>query len=289
MPRVQRQPEARDVAPAVQRLRVHFAKRGRLRFTSHRDFQRVFERAVRRAGVPVAYSAGFSPHPKISYIGAAATGAASEAEYLEISLTQRWAPADVRKTLDDALPPGFDIIEVVEPVTGAQPLAERIDASHWLVTLGGVSTAALAKAVDAFLNTESVPVERVLKDGRRTLDARSAVVRLTARGEQVGSARDATRADGTDGASEPPGVAGTDQPDRYAILDMVVRHLTPAVRPDDVLAGLRQVSDLPPQLSPLVTRLAQGLLDETGRLADPLAPDRVAAAGSLAGAGEPVV
>jgi len=93
MPRVQRQPDAREVAPAVQRLRVHFAKRGRLRFTSHRDFQRVFERAVRRAGVPVAYSAGFSPHPKISYIGAAATGSASEAEYLEISLTQRWAPA----------------------------------------------------------------------------------------------------------------------------------------------------------------------------------------------------
>jgi radical SAM-linked protein len=289
MPRVQRQPDARDVAPAVQRLRVHFAKRGRLRFTSHRDFQRVFERAVRRAGVPVAYSAGFSPHPKISYIGAAATGAASEAEYLEISLTQAWAPSDVQKTLDDALPPGFDIIEVVEPVTGARPLADRIDASHWLVMLGGVSTATLARAIDAFLAAESVPVERVLKDGRRTLDARSAVVSLTARGEPVGSADSTAGVDGAAGASEPPGVAETDQPDRYAILDMVVRHLTPAVRPDDVLAGLRQVSDLPPQLSPLVTRLAQGLLDETGRLADPLAPDRVAAAGSLAGAGGPAV
>jgi radical SAM-linked protein len=289
MPRVQRQPDARDVAPAVQRLRVHFAKRGRLRFTSHRDFQRVFERAVRRAGVPVAYSAGFSPHPKISYIGAAATGAASEAEYLEISLTQAWAPSDVQKTLDDALPPGFDIIEVVEPVTGARPLADRIDASHWLVMLGGVSTATLARAIDAFLAAESVPVERVLKDGRRTLDARSAVVGLPARGVPVGSADGATGADGTPGVTERPGVAGTDQPDRYAILDMVVRHLTPAVRPDDVLAGLRQVSDLPPQLSPLVTRLAQGLLDETGRLADPLAPDRVAAAGSLAGAGGPAV
>ncbi|HEY5231169.1 MAG TPA: TIGR03936 family radical SAM-associated protein, partial [Galbitalea sp.] len=75
-----RQPDARDVAPAVQRLRIHFAKRGRLRFTSHRDFQRVFERAIRRAEVPVAFSAGFSPHPKISYVGAASTGAASEAE-----------------------------------------------------------------------------------------------------------------------------------------------------------------------------------------------------------------
>ena len=257
MARVQRQPDARDVAPTVQRLRVHFAKRGRLRFTSHRDFQRVFERAVRRAEVPIAYSAGFSPHPKISYVGAAATGAASEAEYLELGLTQRRKPDDVRAALDDALPPGFDVIEVVEGREGSLP--DRIDASHWQLRLPDVPAATARAAVAAFLAAESIPVERVLKDGRRTLDARQAVVRL----EVV------------------EGVDETDQPGGYAILEMVVRHLTPAVRPDDVVAGLRRVSDLPPQLSPLVTRLAQGHLDETGRLADPLAPDREPAAGSL--------
>ncbi|HEX7104613.1 MAG TPA: TIGR03936 family radical SAM-associated protein [Acidothermaceae bacterium] len=274
MARTQRQPDARDVAPAVQRLRVHFAKRGRLRFTSHRDFQRVFERAVRRAAVPVAYSGGFSPHPRISYLGAAATGAASEAEYLEISLTRRCDPAQIRQTLDDALPAGFDVVEVVEPAPGGEPLADRINASHWLVVLGGVSTATVARAVETFMAAQSVPVERLLKDGRRTLDARSAVVALTVSGEPIG---------------DTGGVAQSDEPDRCAILDMVVRHLTPAVRPDDVLAGLRQVSDLPPQLSPMVTRLAQGLLDENGRLADPLAPDRAAAADSLAAAGESAV
>ena len=133
-----RQPDAREVAPAVQKLRVHFAKRGRLRFTSHRDFQRVFERAIRRAGVPVAYSAGFSPHPKISYVGAASTGAASEAEYLEISVTQTCDPVAVREALDEALPTGFDIIEVVEARGGSLP--DRIDTSRWQVTLNGVTT-----------------------------------------------------------------------------------------------------------------------------------------------------
>ena len=64
---------------------------GRLRFTSHRDFQRAFERALRRAALPMAYSAGFSPHPKISYVGAAPTGTASEAEYLELAVTARQA------------------------------------------------------------------------------------------------------------------------------------------------------------------------------------------------------
>ena len=76
------------------------------------------------------------------------------------------------------------------------------------------------------------------------------------------------------------GVVGDLDATGCAILDMVVRHLTPAVRPDDVLVGLRQVSDLAPPLPPLVLRLAQGLIDEFGQLADPLAPDRGAAAGA---------
>ena len=85
-----RTPEGPPPPPVVQRLRIQYAKRGRLRFTSHRDFARAFERALRRAAVPMAYSAGFSPHPKISYVGAAPTGVASEAEYLEIGLARAW-------------------------------------------------------------------------------------------------------------------------------------------------------------------------------------------------------
>ena len=95
-----RKPPRDHVAP-VQRLRLRYAKRGRLRFASHRDFQRAFERALRRAGVPMAYSAGFSPHPKISYANAAPTGTASEAEYLEIGLAEERNPADLRQRIDE--------------------------------------------------------------------------------------------------------------------------------------------------------------------------------------------
>ena len=91
----------------MQRLRVRYAKRGRARFTSHRDFGRAFERALRRAGVPMAYSSGFSPHPRISYASASPTGAASEAEYLEIGLAEVRTPAAVRAALDAALPPAW--------------------------------------------------------------------------------------------------------------------------------------------------------------------------------------
>ena len=112
-PIVAHRPQPEQQAPPVQRLRVKYAKRGRARFTSHRDFGRAFERALRRAGVPMAYSSGFSPHPRISYANASPTGAASEAEYLEIGLAEICDPEQVRAALDAALPPGLDIVEVV--------------------------------------------------------------------------------------------------------------------------------------------------------------------------------
>lgn len=252
-------PEGPAPAPVTQRLRVRYAKRGRLRFTSHRDISRAVERAVRRAGIPVAFSGGFTPHPKISYAGAAATGVASEAEYLEIGLTETRDPARVRADLDAALPPGLDIVDVV-PVRagrGDAPVkpgafADRLQASEWRIRLDGVPEGDAAAAVAAFMAAPVIEVERLTKKGRRRFDVRAAV-----------SACELDRR-----AAE-----AADAP--CAILRMVVRHSTPAVRPDDILTGLRQVADLAPPSPPLVTRLAQGPLDaDTGGLADPLDPDR---------------
>src|SRR3954451_25312196 len=125
------QPEQQ--APPVQRLRLRYAKRGRARFPSHRDFSRAFERALRRAGVPMAYSSGFSPHPRISYANASPTGAASEAEYCEIGLAPGCAPERVASARAAALPPGLDVVEVWEADPGA--LADRLTGSRWSVRL----------------------------------------------------------------------------------------------------------------------------------------------------------
>ncbi|GAA4233430.1 TIGR03936 family radical SAM-associated protein [Actinomadura meridiana] len=253
-------PEGPAPAPVTQRLRVRYAKRGRLRFTSHRDISRAVERAVRRAGIPVAFSGGFTPHPKISYAGAAATGVASEAEYLEIGLTETRDPARVRADLDAALPPGLDIVDVVPVGEGragdARPragaFADRLEASEWRIRLDGVSSDDATAAVAAFMAAGSIEVERLTKKGLRRFDVRAAVSAFEP-DRRVAEAIDAP----------------------CAILRMVVRHSTPAVRPDDILTGLRQVADLAPPSPPLVTRLAQGPLDaDTGGLADPLDPDR---------------
>src|SRR5471030_2133398 len=166
-----RKPEGPPPPPPVQRLRVHYTKRGRLRFSSHRDFQRAFERALRRAAVPMAYSAGFSPHPKVSYANAAPTGTASEAEYFEISVTQRVDPARVLAALDQALPQGLDILQVVEAVPGA--LADRLQASDWVMEFRGMPVAELVRATAQLLAVERVDVTRVMKNGPRTFDVRS--------------------------------------------------------------------------------------------------------------------
>jgi hypothetical protein len=137
VPRVRPGEAANPAPPTVQRIRLRFAKRGRLRFLSHRDVARSFERAVRRAGVPVAHSHGYSPHPRLSWVGAAPTGTASEAEYLEIGLTRTVDPAELVAALDAALPDGIDVLEAA--VADGSALAERIDASRWLVELPGVA------------------------------------------------------------------------------------------------------------------------------------------------------
>ena len=168
------QPEQQ--APPVQRLRIRYAKRGRLRFTSHRDFSRAFERAVFRARVPMAYSSGFNPHPRISYAGAAPTGSASEAEYLEIALAEQVDPVAVHAALDEALPDGLDVLEVVQSPGGS--LSDRLEASHWRITLTGVPADVAASAVAAFLAADEVSVERMTKKGLRTFDCREAVVSL---------------------------------------------------------------------------------------------------------------
>lgn len=235
----------RESVPAVQKLRIQHAKRGPLRFTSHRDFQRAFERALRRAHVPMAYSAGFSPHPKISYANAAPTGVASEAEYVEIGVVQVCDPKALCSALNHALPPGLDVIDVVEAHTS--DFVQRLEASLWQVDLPGVDRHTLQDSVDKFLAAQEVLVERLTKSGVRTFDARLAVIR-----------------------------ADVTESQECAILLVVVRHGTPSVRPDDVLAALHKVADLAPMVPPRITRLAQGpLLEDGWSIGDPFAADRV--------------
>lgn len=239
-----RRPEGPPPPPVVQRLRVRYAKRDRLRFTSHRDLARALERGCRQAGWPLAYSAGFTAHPKISYGGAAPTGAASEAEYVDVGLSARIGLSRAAAALDAALPAGLDVRAVVELVAGAPSLGDVLQASRWSVQLAGVTADEVRGALAELAAAGEVTVRRVTREGSREVPLGSAIVSCTAQPDP--------------------------DPAPRAILTMVVRHTTPAVRPDDVLTGLASVTAFRWDGAPVATRLEQGPLLATGEVGDPL-------------------
>lgn len=187
----------------------------------------------------MAYSSGFNPHPRISYAGAAPTGSASEAEYLELALAEVVDPARVHDQLEGALPDGLDIVTVAQ--ASSSSFADLLQASCWQIDLS-VELATAEAAAQRFLESEEITVERMTKKGLRTFDCRAAVKSMR--------------------CSPSP---------RGAQLEVVLEHGTPSVRPDDVLSGLREVGGLEiPEGGVLMTRLAQGRLLEDGTIGDPL-------------------
>ena len=257
---------------------MRFAKRGRARFSSHRDVARAMEWALRRAGVPVALSHGFSPHPRLSWIGAAPTGAASEAEFVEIGLSVDIEPDDLRRELDAVLPEG--IVVMRRGALGSRAaLADRIDGSEWRIEFPGVEPEVLAAAVERSWPPRSVEVERMTKNGMRTLDvgrpACGSAGRCHGWSRRPSPGRWPSRTTGRRHSSGRDGDARA----RTAVcgtLSAVVRHTTPAVRPDDVVSALRSVAGLEPPVPVKSTRTAQGRLDDDGALLDPLEMDRAA-------------
>lgn len=216
------------------RLRLRYTKRGPARFTSHRDFSRALERSLRRAQIPMAYSSGFSPHPRISFAGAAPTSAASEAEYVELALSQICDPAKIANALNEVLPPGFVVLEAA--TASSKSLTELLTASRWRLELPGASKAVLARAVEELLGMSECLVERMTKKGLRTFDVRSAVLELTI--------------------------------DETGALQLFAKHQVPLVRPDDVVTALRRIAPELPETA-LATRTEQGCL-EGMQLTDPL-------------------
>nr|WP_040014218.1 TIGR03936 family radical SAM-associated protein [Dermacoccus sp. Ellin185] len=224
---------------------MRYAKRGRLRFSSTRDFQRALERAVRRAGVPMAFSAGFHPHPRISYANAAPTGAASEAEYFQLQLTQQCDLDALRAALDESLPQDMAVLRVVEAAPGA--LADLLQASVWQLDFEGVTLETITDAVATFMDRAELLVTRMTKSGVREFDVRQAVLASDVVLVRAGDA------DGRD----------------LVRWTMTIQHTTPAVRPIDVMTGLTELTGLQVPRSPLMTRLAQGILEAGGRVSDP--------------------
>lgn len=163
------------------RLRVRFQKLGKVRWTSHRDVARMWERACRRVRLPLAWTGGFSPRPKLSFGLALPTGAESVAEYLDLELVEDTAVdmAGLPAMLSDALPAGLDVVRVAALEAGTPSLQQDVTSCSWRLEMRA-SLERVAGAIDDGLRSPTLVIERERKGERSADDVRPAILSLDA-------------------------------------------------------------------------------------------------------------
>ena len=164
------------------RLRIRFAKIGRVRWTSHRDVARMWERALRRARLPVAYTEGFSPRPKLSFGLALPTGCESEAEYLDVALREPVAPDQVTSTFSSLLPVGVDVVAAQVLPEGAGSLQEEVTSCRWEIDVPQLDPEDLDQVIARVLGAEVLSVTRERKGRPVSDDLRPSVLGLSSSG-----------------------------------------------------------------------------------------------------------
>ncbi len=219
------------------RARVRYTKRGKLRFVSAIDLGRVWERALRRAGVPIAYSEGFHAHPKVSFPDALPLGYASLAEYAELRFAEPVDLPEAMTRLNACLPEGVDVRSAVEVAEGAPRLAKWLRASVWDLAYPETAAAALPPAVRAVTDAGEVLVARLRKEEATTLDLRPAIHHLS------------TTDDAEDGVTTPT-------------VRATLHHVEPPMRPSEVHRALddatRRLAGVALPAPTVTTRIAQG-------------------------------
>jgi radical SAM-linked protein len=166
------------VSNVVMTVRLRYSKLGKIRFTSHRDVARVWERVLRRVEVPVARTLGFNPHPRLSFGLALSTSHESLGEYLDIDLAERVDVDDLVARLDPALPVGLRVQGAAEIAPGTPSLQQAVERCRWRITIGGLGRADLADRLAAILAADALVITRERKGQAVTDDVRPAIVAL---------------------------------------------------------------------------------------------------------------
>jgi radical SAM-linked protein len=173
--------------PEPRRVRLRFTKAGKIRFTSHRDVARMWERALRRSRLPVALSQGFNPHPLLSFGLALPTGCESRGEYLDARL-ESVRPGEtplpgLPHLLTELLPEGM-AVQVVAPISMAEgSLQQEVASCTWELEVLGVIGEELKERIEQTLAAPSLTVQRERKGRQTEDDIRPAILSLALTGE----------------------------------------------------------------------------------------------------------
>lgn len=143
------------------RVRITFSKQGALRYTGHLDLHRLMERASRRASLPLSYSQGFHPQPKISLAAALPLGFASRAEVMDIRLNEEIEPEEIFSRLKESLPSGIQIQKVEKVDETLPPLQTQVlSATYEAHLTEPVEGFELTRKVEQLMMAETLPRER---------------------------------------------------------------------------------------------------------------------------------
>jgi len=174
----------------VQRLRMIFAKGEAIKYISHLDLARTWERAFRRADLPLVYSQGFNPHPRFALGAALSVGLTSNGEVLDLWLSPPLSPQACLERLSTQLPPGLSILRAWEVDLALPSLQSCMRWAEYRVTLcSGQVQAEIEQRIARFLAAESLPRQRLHKDKVRMYDLRPLVARLALASEPFAEIR----------------------------------------------------------------------------------------------------
>lgn len=167
----------------MSRVRIAFRQEGAARYVSHLDVMRAFERAARRAGLPLAYSQGFNPKPKMTFAAPLAVGMIGCREYLDLELETDMEPELVLARLQQSLPGGLVPVRA-EMVAGGPALMSLVHRARYTAhgdRVNGLTDDGLRVRLERFLARPDITVERRTGKGVRRKNIRPGIYSLSAR------------------------------------------------------------------------------------------------------------
>ena len=169
-----------EVTTPQQRLRIRFSKGEALKYISHLDLARTWERVFRRGGLPVAYSQGFNPRPRFQIAAALPVGVTGRAELLDVWLDRAWSPDDLGAQIKPVLPSGLDVIDLAEVTLREPSLQSQLrTADYSAVVRSDEPVKAIRTRIQALLDMPTIPRQRHHKGKWQSYDLRPLVRRLT--------------------------------------------------------------------------------------------------------------
>ena len=159
------------------KYRIKFSKYGSIIFIGHLDMMRYFQKAIRRAEIPIAYSTGFSPHQIMSFAAPLGVGLYSNGEYLDIELTQEVSTADMKEALNRTMAEGVEILSVKALPKNVENAMASVAAAGYFIQIrkGHASDLVFGEGFDDFMAQSSIPYEKETKKSRKLLDLKEGI------------------------------------------------------------------------------------------------------------------